>query len=483
MTAGNSTPLTDGASAVLLASEEWAKERGLPVLAYFVDGQTAAVDYVHKREGLLMAPAYAMPPMLDRNGLTLQDFDFYEIHEAFAAQVLCTLHAWEDPAFCKERLGLDAPLGVDRPREAQRQRRLAGRRAPLRRDRRAHRRQPGQGAARARLGPRPDQHLRRRRPGRRRDPRKRRRDSDERSLLPAGQRPRSSRRSRGSSACRSRSTLERYRPGAAGRLRPGALRRSPGRRASAKSDRAPMLGRDPSAERAGDRGPGQGARLRRHRDRRLDRAGRAAALLLPGGRPARSATAASSSSARRPARPARPARQPRSARWRASPARSARRSAARRDRAARLRRAGRRGPARLDPALPALAALGLRLRPGRPRRHGRRQGPEIDWERPLDGKLALVTGASRGIGAAIAATLARDGAEVVGLDVPQAPDDLAQVTNELGGKAIELDITAADAPERIADALRRRRRRRRPQRRRHPRPHDRQDARGALERS
>ncbi|HWM56080.1 MAG TPA: acetyl-CoA C-acetyltransferase [Solirubrobacterales bacterium] len=115
MTAANSTPLSDGASAVLLASEEWAKERGLPILAYFVDGQTAAVDHVHKREGLLMAPAYAMPAMLGRNGLGLQDFDLYEIHEAFAAQVLCTLRAWEDPEFCKERLGRDEPLGsIDR---------------------------------------------------------------------------------------------------------------------------------------------------------------------------------------------------------------------------------------------------------------------------------------------------------------------------------------------------------------------------------
>jgi acetyl-CoA C-acetyltransferase len=101
MTAANSTPLSDGASAVLLASEEWAKERGLPILAYFAEAQTAAVDHVHKREGLLMAPAYAMPAMLDRAGLTLQDFDYYEIHEAFAAQVLCTLAAWEDAEFCK----------------------------------------------------------------------------------------------------------------------------------------------------------------------------------------------------------------------------------------------------------------------------------------------------------------------------------------------------------------------------------------------
>ncbi len=83
--------------------------------AYFVDGETAAVDFVHGGEGLLMAPAYAVPRMLERNGLTLQDFDYYEIHEAFASQVLSTLAAWEDPVFCKERLGLDAPLGsIDR---------------------------------------------------------------------------------------------------------------------------------------------------------------------------------------------------------------------------------------------------------------------------------------------------------------------------------------------------------------------------------
>ncbi|WP_416901701.1 acetyl-CoA C-acetyltransferase [Micromonospora echinospora] len=115
MTAGNSSPLTDGASTVLLASEEWARERSLPVLAWFTWSETAAVDFVHGDEGLLMAPAYAVPRMLARAGLTLQDFDYYEIHEAFASQVLATLAAWESPEFCKERLGLDAPLGaVDR---------------------------------------------------------------------------------------------------------------------------------------------------------------------------------------------------------------------------------------------------------------------------------------------------------------------------------------------------------------------------------
>jgi acetyl-CoA C-acetyltransferase len=115
MTAGNSTPLTDGASTVLLASEQWAKSRRLPVLAFLTFSETAAVDYVHGGEGLLMAPAYAVPRMLARAGITLQDFDFYEIHEAFAAQVLATLKAWEDPTFTKERLGLDEPLGpIDR---------------------------------------------------------------------------------------------------------------------------------------------------------------------------------------------------------------------------------------------------------------------------------------------------------------------------------------------------------------------------------
>ncbi len=115
MTAGNSTPLSDGAALVLLASEAWAAERDLPVLARLTHAETAAVDYVHGEEGLLMAPAYAVPRLLERAGLTLQDFDLYEIHEAFASQVLTTLAAWEDPAFCRDRLGLDRPLGaVDR---------------------------------------------------------------------------------------------------------------------------------------------------------------------------------------------------------------------------------------------------------------------------------------------------------------------------------------------------------------------------------
>ncbi len=115
LTAANSTPLTDGASAVLLASEDWAAAHGLKPMAYLTFGQHYGIDFVDAGKGLLMAPAIAVSKMLDQAGLTLQDFDFYEIHEAFAAQVLCTLKAWEDPEFCKTMLGKDKPLGsIDR---------------------------------------------------------------------------------------------------------------------------------------------------------------------------------------------------------------------------------------------------------------------------------------------------------------------------------------------------------------------------------
>ena len=112
LTAGNSTPMTDGASTLLLGSEDWARERNLPVLAYLRYGKVAAIDPADEGEGLLMGPAHAVPQMLADAHLSLQDFDFYEIHEAFAGQVLCTLKAWTDPAFCRDRLGLPAALGV-----------------------------------------------------------------------------------------------------------------------------------------------------------------------------------------------------------------------------------------------------------------------------------------------------------------------------------------------------------------------------------
>jgi acetyl-CoA C-acetyltransferase len=115
MTAANSTPLSDGAAAVLLASDEWAEEHSLPVLAHIVDAETGAVDFVHGEDDLLGAPLYAVPRLLERNGLALQDFDLYEIHEAFASQVMMTMKAWQDPEFCSERLGRDKPLGAMDP--------------------------------------------------------------------------------------------------------------------------------------------------------------------------------------------------------------------------------------------------------------------------------------------------------------------------------------------------------------------------------
>jgi acetyl-CoA C-acetyltransferase len=111
LTAGNSTPLTDGSSALLLASEAWAAQRNLPVLAYITAGKSWAVDFASGKEGLLMAPAYAVAAILQDTGLTLQDFDFYEIHEAFAAVPLCLFKAWESPDYCRDRLGLPGALG------------------------------------------------------------------------------------------------------------------------------------------------------------------------------------------------------------------------------------------------------------------------------------------------------------------------------------------------------------------------------------
>ena len=110
MTAGNSTPLTDGSAAVLLASEEWARKKNLPILAYLTFAKVAAVDFINE-EGLLMAPAYAVSDMLKQANLTLQDFDFYEIHEAFAAQTISTLKAWQSERFCRNRLGRNKAMG------------------------------------------------------------------------------------------------------------------------------------------------------------------------------------------------------------------------------------------------------------------------------------------------------------------------------------------------------------------------------------
>ena len=176
MTAGNSTPLTDGASVSLLATDEWAAAHSIEPLAYFVDGETAAVDYVNGKDGLLMAPTYAVPRLLARNGLSLQDFDFYEIHEAFASVVLATLAAWESEEYCKERLGLDKALGrIDQSKLNVNGSSLAAGH-PVRGHRRADRRAARQAAGREEegdrsAGPRSDFDLRRRWAGRRGHPR------------------------------------------------------------------------------------------------------------------------------------------------------------------------------------------------------------------------------------------------------------------------------------------------------------------------
>ena len=393
MTAANSTPLSDGASSVLLASEEWAKERGLPILAYITEAQTAAVDHVHKREGLLMAPAYAMPTMLDRAGLALQDFDYYEIHEAFAAQVLCTLKAWEDAEFCKEKLGRDKPLGaIDRaklnvnggslaaahPFAATGGRIVAGLAKQLHEDGKGRGvisicAAGGQGVV-AIL-----------------ESAARRQEMSDRYAQLVNAPVVSHDRQAGRAA-----TAGRARPlpaGPAGRRRPGPDRRRPRRPAREADQGAARPGRRRTRR---HRGQGEGARLRRHRDRRLDRAGRAAALLLPGRRPA-----AALRPRRRPRHDAgrgrvapRPHRPARARGLRPQPGEGDRRP--RRHRPARLRRPRRRGAAGLDPALPALAALGLRRRPGDPGRQGRRPAPDLNWDRPLARKVALVTGAARG---------------------------------------------------------------------------------------
>ena len=256
MTAANSTPLTDGAATVLLASDEWAAERNLPVLAHVVDAETAAVDYVHGDEGLLMAPAYAVPRMLERNGLTLQDFDFYEFHEAFASTMLATFAAWEDPIFCKERLGLDAPLGSFDRAKLNVDGLVAGHRPPLRGDRRPHRPDPGQAAAReAAPGARPDLDLRRRWPGRRRHPGGL--SSVQRLVLRLRQlRLRQvDRRLRRAPAGAAAAAL-RARPAAA--VGPGAARHRDGRRPRRQ-------GRALAADRPGHRGPRRPERRRRRR--------------------------------------------------------------------------------------------------------------------------------------------------------------------------------------------------------------------------
>ncbi len=334
-----------------------------------------------------MAPAYAVPRMLERAGLTLQDFDFYEIHEAFAAQVLCTLRGLGGPGLLQGAARPRRAARLDRPRQAQRQRQLARRRPPVRRDRRPDRRQPRQGAARARPRPRPDLDLRGRRPGRRRDPRGPGRADEVTDRYIAARQ-----------LAPSASSSPNGRPAAADPARPLRAGRPGRRRAACCSARAPggRLGAALAGVLAGAGAAAstphravlarrrRGGRARRRavqpRDRAATSASRRSSSTRPGSRtrpscvelqrllppddpPARArgrvVVLGTPPRLRRPARGDRPA----GARGLHALARQGGR--ARRDGPARLRRAGRRGRAGLDAALPALAAVGLRLRPGR----------------------------------------------------------------------------------------------------------------------
>ena len=450
MTAGNSTPLTDGASAVLLGSQEWAAEHGLTPLAWFVDGETAAVDYVTGDEGLLMAPAYAVPRLLARHGLTLQDFDFYEIHEAFAATVLSTLAAWEDEDFCRERLGPGRPARCHRPRPAQRQR--APRSPPGTRSRRpAGASSPRSPSCSTRRGPARAAWSRSARPVARASSRSSRRPDmahrdgytafvssgagqearhDPRacpSRWPCAARCRGARSSTARCSSAATATPRRWRRCATASTAAGAT----------LVDELPEAGRlggvvvDLTA--AADPGRPRGAA-------RHPRPGPEAARPLRPGRRHRPRPGAG--------RLARPACGPACARGRHPLGRQG--AARRRDRQPRARRRRLRGRGAGHRRVPALGAVGVRrrARSSGSARARPRPGPD---DRPLVGKVAVVTGAARGIGAEIARALARDGATVVCVDVPSAGAALAAVANEIGGTALQADVTAADAGSRILD--------------------------------
>ena len=372
-----------------------------------------------------MAPAYAMPAMLDRAGLGLGDFDCYEIHEAFAAQVLCTLAAWEDAAFCKEKLGREEPLGsIDRaklnvnggslaaghPFAATGGRIVAGLAKQL------HENGGGRGVISicaaggqgvvAMLG----------------------RSRHERPLLAARQRTGRLGDSRRQLGLPRPVPLDRVPIAAAlhaPHLRPGAVRRRAGRLASGDGRWRPCS--TGSGCRTGrGRRPGEGARLRRDRDRRLDRAGRAAALLSPSGR--RAAAQRARNRARHAAGRGRLGRAATAQRALEGFTRSLGKEVGGRGATVQLVLVSRRRGSS-SPRLCAFCS-----RPARPTSPVRwscsGSAPPAPTARrstgsaPLDGRVALVTGASRGIGAAIAATLGRDGAKVVGLDVPQAAEEL-----------------------------------------------------------
>src|SRR5439155_651030 len=325
-----------------------------PILAYWTTGETAAVSYVDGEEGLLMAPAYAMPRMLAREGLALQDFDLYEIHEAFAAQVLSTLKAWEDPVFCRERLGLDEPLGsIERKKLNVNGGSLAaghpfaatGGRIVAALAKALHERGEGRGAI---------------------------------SICAAG--------GQGVVAT-----------GIAESSRLGELHAffGPTIRRVARCGRVVVLGTPPEAcdePRAATAQRALEGFTRAVGKELRDGATAQLVLVAPGGEDELAST---------------------------------------------LRFF-------LSPRSAYVSGQVVRIGPS-----GRR--PEVDWDRPLAGRVALVTGAARGIGEAIAEPLARDGAHVIGLDVPAVGGELAEVVERIGGSALELDITEAGAPAAIAE--------------------------------
>ena len=401
MTAGNSTPLTDGAvDRAARPRDEWAAEHKLPVLAHFVDAETAAVDYVHgdrKDDGLLMAPVYAVPRLLARNGLTLQDFDFYEIHEAFAVdRARPRWRRGRTTTFCQRPARPGRAARLDRPRQAQRQRLVARGRSPVRRDRRADRRRRWPSCCtRTAVGPRADLDLRRRRPGRRRDPGGGLMSATAYLNLvnSAGRLGRSPSQRR---AAASRRCCAATRAGRAAAARPGCCSAATSGSVPAALDQAARRGRRRRADASRRRrAPGRAlvldARRRRGAGRPRRRCASSSRRRLQPLRPSRPGDRARSRRRRRAtSRPTRPGRRSTasSARWPRSCARGATANL--------LLASSDDASLRVGAAVLPVRPVGLRRRAAAAARRRRRAGARRTGTSPLAGKTALVTGAARG---------------------------------------------------------------------------------------